>query len=156
MSKHTKLFRKCEREAKLEFELFNSKFQRRFDRATPVIKKMKQSEFFYWNYPYKKTQIIDFIEVSKLWNGEVRKPTPPFITNRIKRSEKFLKAPKKNSSVKKIQISDCVIKNLFPNSGSTIPEPADILPEQLPFIPIQKSKIQNTQISKKLKIKNIK
>ncbi len=43
----------------------HSQIGKRIGKATPIKNKMLQSEFFYWEYPYKQTQTIDFHEMQK-------------------------------------------------------------------------------------------
>ena len=77
-----------------EAEIYESKFMQREWRATPVIKKMMQSEFYYMEYTYKQIKLIDFEEVKILKNPEIIKTEKIFIKNRILRNEKFHEAPK--------------------------------------------------------------
>ena len=94
-------------------EIYSSKFTKRVGRATPKKIKMSQSEFFYSNYPYKKTKILEFDEIKNLPPPDIEITEKPFITNRMKRKEKFLRAPKKLKINKNKNISEEIIENLF-------------------------------------------
>ena len=148
-TKPTKLVRECKKKAMREFEIFNSGFERRTGRASPVLKKMKQSEFFYSSYPYKTIKIIDFNEVKQLKSQPIPNQSIPFITNRMRRNEKFLKAPQKIYKSKKINLMSEELKiNLFPSSEDQ--EDTDEEPE----IPVEiNDRIENNleKVNKKIK-----
>ena len=104
------LIRKAYITAQRKIAPFQCQDNQRDGRASPLKNKMLRSEFFYWEYPYKQTKVLEFSEVQNFkappelfrktqFGKIIERPfeitEKQLITNRMIRLKRFLEAPKK-------------------------------------------------------------